>query len=69
MGFKKRLKREITMTALQRQCLIIVTLLSTLLLIKTWSRFQSDAMEFPEFGYVLLIMIFVMPLIWNKKSK
>jgi len=43
--------------------------LSTLLLIKTWSRFQSDAMEFPEFGYVLLIMIFVMPLIWNKKSK
>ena len=56
------------MTALQRQCLIIVTLLSTLLLIKTWSRFQSDAMEFPAFGYVLLIMIFVIPLIWNDKK-
>jgi hypothetical protein len=68
MGFKKRLKRKITMTALQRQCLIIVTLLSTLLLIKTWSRFQSDAMEFPAFGYVLLIMIFVIPLIWNDKK-
>jgi len=50
------------MTALQRQCMIIVTLLSTLLLLTVWPKFRNDAMSLVWYVYLILIIIFLIPL-------
>jgi len=62
MNLKKRLQKRVTMTVLQRQCMIIVTLLSTLLLLTIWPRFHADAMSFNRILYLILIVIFAIPL-------
>lgn len=63
MGFRERLQREITMTVLQRQSIIIVTMLSTLCAINVWPRFLDDATSIEWYFYLILIAIFGLPLI------
>jgi len=62
MDIKKRFKRQITMTVLQRQCTIIISMLGTLFLAKMWPRFLNDVLIFPWYLYVLLIVVFAVPL-------
>ena len=59
MGLKERFQRKITMKVYERQCMIIITLLTTLLLINIWPRFRSDAMSVDWYWYVILIVIFL----------
>ncbi len=66
MKIKERFQRKISMTVLQRQCLIIVTLLSTLLLITFWPRFRTDAMSVDWYVYLILVIVFLIPII-NRK--
>ena len=47
------------MTVLQRQCMIIVTFLSTLLLLTVWPRFRNGAMSLGWFVYLILGIIFL----------
>lgn len=61
MSLKELLQRKITMTVIQRQSMIIVALLSTLLLITVWPRFLNDAMSVAWYVYLLLIIIFMIP--------
>jgi hypothetical protein len=71
MGIKERLKRKITMTVLERQCTVIVSLLGTLLLFRIWPRFRADALSLDWKVYVLLIFIFAIPFFKrsNKETK
>jgi len=62
IDIKKRFRREITMTVLQRQCTVIISMLGTLFLAKMWPRFLNDALTFPWYLYVLLIVGFAVPL-------
>jgi len=62
MGIRERLRREITVTVLQRQCIIIVTLLSTLCALNAWPRFLSDATSIEWYLYLIPILIFALPL-------
>ena len=62
MGIKERLQREITLTVLQRQSIIIVTMLSTIGAITVWPRFLSDAMSVAWYWYLILILISGIPL-------
>ncbi len=66
MKIKERFQRKISMTVLQRQCLIIVTLLSTLLLITVWPRFRTDAMSVGWYVYLILVIVFLIPIIKRK---
>lgn len=66
MGIKERFQRVITMTVLQMQSILIVTLLSTLCLLKVWQRFLNDAMSVEWYVYLILIFIFAIPL-YKKK--
>jgi uncharacterized membrane protein YqjE len=63
MKIKELFQRKITMTVLQRQCMIIVTLLSTLCLMTIWPRFRTDAMSLEWYVYLILIVIFLIPLV------
>jgi hypothetical protein len=63
MGLKGVFRRSVTMTVLQRQCMIIVTLLSTLLLLSIWPRFLSDALSVDWYVYLILIVLFSIPLL------
>lgn len=63
MGLKQRLQQKITMTVLQRQCAVIVTMLSTLCLIAIWPRFRSDALSVEWYVYLVLIALFLIPLL------
>jgi hypothetical protein len=67
MGLKKRLNRKITLTVIQRQSTIIVTLLATAFLMNIWPRFRNDALEIPWYAYLILIAIFSIPLFRGKK--
>ena len=68
MNIRERLQRKVSMTVLQRQCLIIVTLLSTLLLASVWPRFRNDALSFGWLGYVILIALFLTPLLQRDRA-
>jgi hypothetical protein len=59
VGLKERFQRKVTMKVYERQCLVIITLLTTLLLINIWPRFRSDAMSVGWYWYVILIAIFL----------
>ncbi len=67
MKIKQRLQTKITMTVLQRQCLIIVVLFSTLLLLTAWPRFLNDALSLDWYVYLVLVLVFLIPLIKGKK--
>ena len=60
---KSRLQERVTMTVLQRQCMVIVTLLSTLGLLKAWPRFHRDAMSLDWYVYLALVVVFLIPLL------
>ncbi|MCJ7629555.1 MAG: hypothetical protein MUO50_14360 [Longimicrobiales bacterium] len=63
MGLKDHLQRSITMTVLQRSCMIVVTLLSTLLLLTIWPRFRNDALSLDWYVYLILVILFSAPLL------
>jgi len=66
MNIKERFQRKIQMTVLQRQSLIIVTMLSTLLLLSIWPRFLDDALSLPWYIYLIMDIIFLIPLFLRK---
>jgi len=63
MKLKDRFQTKITMTVLQRQCLVIVTMLSTLLFISIWPRFLADALSVNWVVYLILIGISLIPFL------
>jgi hypothetical protein len=62
MGIREQFRKTVTMTVPQRQCMVIVTLLSTLCLLTAWPRFRSDAMSLEWYVYLFLVFIFLIPL-------
>jgi len=62
MGLKERFQRKVTITVLQMQCMLVVTLLSTICLITVWPRFRSDAMSLDWYVYLIIIAVFSIPL-------
>ena len=69
MNLKKLVNRKITMKAYERNLIIVITLMSTLLLLNIWSRFRYDALSVPWYIYVILIVLFSIPLFINKRKK
>ena len=69
MKLKERWNRKITMKIYHMRCMIIITLLATLLLINIWPRFRSDVLSLPWYVYVILIVIFSIPFFINKRRK
>jgi len=69
MKLKERWNRKITMKIYHMRCMIIITLLATLLLINIWPRFRYDALSIPWYVYVILIIIFSIPFFINKRRK
>lgn len=69
MKLKEFVNRKITMRAYERNLIIVITLLSTLLLLNIWPRFRYDALSFPLYAYVILIIIFAIPLLIKKNKK
>ena len=63
MRIMDRLRREVRMSVLQRQSMIIVTLLGTLLLLSVWPRFLKDALSVHWLVYILMIAIAVIPFV------
>jgi hypothetical protein len=43
MGLKERLQRKITMKVYELHCMVILTVLTTLLLINIWPRFSTKS--------------------------
>jgi len=67
-GVKDAFNRKITITSLQRNYIIIITMLSTLLLLNFWPRFLNDVLNFPMVGYITLLVVFSILLYrgWKK---
>jgi len=66
---KKYFEREYTFKYFEIKAMIIITMISTLFLIKLWPRFRNDTLEFPWYGYVTLIAILVFIwLTWRSHS-
>ena len=51
MTFREYWSRPFKIKYYQLKCIIIVTMLSTLLLVNIWDRFRSDAVSFSWFKY------------------
>jgi len=51
----------------QLKSIIIVTMLTTLLLVNIWDRLRSDVLSFGWLGYIVLIIIFSIPMFINKE--
>jgi len=62
MTIKERFQQQVSMTVLQRQCMIIVTLLATIGALTAWPRFHSDAMSLEWPVYLVLAAFFAIPL-------
>jgi hypothetical protein len=62
MTIKDRFRKEVKMSVLQRQSMIIVTMLSTLFLISIWPRFLADALSVNWAVYLVLISVAAVPL-------
>jgi|TARA_Y100000310_G_scaffold144610_1_gene143847 hypothetical protein len=61
---KEYFEKEYTLKYFEIKGMVIITLLSTLFLIKIWPRFRNDALEFTWYWYVILIV--VLAVIWIK---
>ena len=61
MNIKERFQRKITIKRYELNLIIITTILAVLLLINVWPRFRSDAMSFPWYAYLVLLVIFLLP--------
>jgi len=59
---RDRFRKEVKMSVLQRQSMIIVTMLSTLFLLSIWPRFLADALSVNWAVYLLLIGVAAVPL-------
>jgi len=69
MNLEKRFKRKITMRSYERNLIMVITLLSTLLLLNIWPRLRSDMLSVPWYAYIILIIIFAIPLFIKKRRK
>ena len=69
MNLKKLVNRKITMRSYERNLIIVITLLSTLLLLNIWPRFRYDALSVPWYAYVILIVLFTIPFLIKKRKK
>jgi len=66
---KELFEREYSLKYYEIKGIIIITMLSTLLLVKIWPRFRNDVLEFAWYGYVILIVIFsLIWFIWKRHS-
>ncbi|MGI9443226.1 MAG: hypothetical protein ACR2N1_12215 [Rubripirellula sp.] len=68
MRIKDRFRQEVKMSVLQRQSMIIVTMLSTLFLVSIWPRFLADALSVNWAVYVVLIVVAAAPLFMRNAS-
>ncbi|NQV09448.1 hypothetical protein HQ529_06365 [Candidatus Woesearchaeota archaeon] len=68
MKLKQLALKPIKMKHIELNFIIAVTLLSTAFLIKVWPRFRNDAMEFPLYGYLILIAFFSIMWYMVRKS-
>jgi hypothetical protein len=62
MGIKARFQRKITMTVFRLQCILIITLLSTIGLLVAWPRFRNDAFNLDWYVYLIMVILFSIPL-------
>ena len=62
MRIKDRFRQEVKMSVLQRQSMIIVTMLSTIFLLSIWPRFLADALSVNWAVYLVLIGLAAVPL-------
>jgi len=62
MNIKKLLTRKITVKQYHLNFLMISTLFFTLFLITAWPRFREDAMSFPWYFYLILGILFIIPV-------
>ena len=69
MNLKELVNRKITMKAYERNLIVVITLLSTLLLLNIWPRFRYDVLSFPLYGYIILIVLFAIPLFINNMKR
>ncbi|MCK5624760.1 hypothetical protein KAI04_02880 [Candidatus Pacearchaeota archaeon] len=69
MKLKKRIHKKVTMEVYQMRSMIIITLLATLLLVNVWSRFKEDVLSISWYIYVILIVLFAIPLFIKPKKK
>jgi len=69
MNLIKLANQNITMKAYERNLIMVITLLSTLLLLNIWPRFRYDALDFPWWGYVSLIVLCAIPLFINNRKR
>lgn len=69
MNLKKRFHKRITMKVYQMRSMVIITLLATLLLVNVWPRFRSDLLSVPWWVYIILIVLFAIPLFIKPKKK
>lgn len=63
MQMMDRFKQEVRMSVLQRQCMIIVSVLGTTFLLSIWPRFLEDALSVNWMVYVVLISVAALPLL------
>ncbi len=66
MGLKERLNRKITMKVYERQLMLIISILATLFLINIWPRFVANVLSLQWYIYIILIIIFLIPLLKKK---
>ena len=67
MKLKDWFSRAYKIKYFQLKSMIIVTMLSTLLLVNIWERFRSDVLSLGWLWYIVLIIIFAIPLFINKE--
>ena len=63
MTLKKYFKKEWKMKWYELDSTIITTMLCTIFLLTIWPRFLKDAMSIQGYAYVILIIIFSLPII------
>jgi hypothetical protein len=66
---KEYFEKKYTLRYFEIKSMIIITLLSTLFLVNVWPRFRNDVLEFPWYGYVILIAILaIIWIIWRNHA-
>ena len=68
MRIKDRFRQEVKMSVLQRQSMIIVTMLSTIFALTIWPRFLADALSVNPAVYLVLIGVAAVPLFMRRAA-
>jgi len=63
MTSKKFFKKEWTLKWYELDSVIITTILSTLLLLTIWTRFLNDSMSVPWYAYLIIVILFSLPIL------